>query len=870
MTFINVKYFITATWNPFVIFVSLNIHVIAMSLDICKCSGCYNHVERMPHIAFYHFPKNEHRQQQWVLASGAGRATHNNVICELHFTEDSFKPQCPGQKRVLKTTAVPNSRLTSDQQAQPMPAKRRREEEADSPPGIVDCPERLCQKKIAILQKQVNDLEERNRILQQDLTMRGMTETARSRNLRELRIKRMEKQLEQKNKDLVCHQSIIKRYEGCFTVGQNHSIKTGKRPKEWVDEDVSWAMTLYMASNRAYNLIRTKMPLPCRSTIKERASRIRIEPGFLRPILPLLEKMTDPIERVCIASFDEMKVKEKMEFDFFKKRVVPIAKYVQVMLLHGFYKDWKHVVYYEFDQPMTPHIFLGLIGRIEEAGLVPVAAVSDLGTSNQKLRRLLGVTQEFPCILTPNGNNLTFFADVPHLLKIVRGHFLHYGFQYGQETITVDAVRVLHAVQQKSELKYAPNLRAEHLQVKGPRAQKVKLAAQLLSNKVASGIRELCTTDAFRGIMPRNSNVSADFIDCVNQWFDLFNVSRAHMDSRPTRRGFGLNIEEQEKVLDAMAMFISGIRSLKHGKWLPFQSAILANNNALKIFYAQMKTDYGMVYVITRRLNQDPLELFFGIIRCKGGGLYDHPTALTFMYRLRASILGNCLSNRVYFYVINFLIISIGRRDANQQLANYSNIEQCEDSTGYGKWEIAYESMDGDNGDGQNYLPPYCCEEYNCNLNEAVVGVPVLQYIGGFIMKKLDINCEGGHSKWISGVSKGGLKTPNNEFNRRITQLEDVFLQLNRCKGIYGGPDFECIHLKASEHVQMDISIKKLFFKVRLFARIRHINDEYAREKAIKAQMTRERNKKRAAEEAFDPLDIEDQHLSKKYMRMTT
>lgn len=102
---------------------------------------------------------------------------------------------------------------------------------------------------------------------------------------------------------------------------------------------------------------------------------------------------------MCIAAFDEMKVKEKMEFDFFKKKVVPIAKYVQVMLIHGFYSDWKQVVYYEFDQPMTPHIFMGLIGRLEEAGLTRVATVSDLGSSNQKLRRLLGVPPSFHAFL---------------------------------------------------------------------------------------------------------------------------------------------------------------------------------------------------------------------------------------------------------------------------------------------------------------------------------------------------------------------------------------------------------------------------------------------------------------------------------------
>lgn len=189
-------------------------------------------------------------------------------------------------------------------------------------------------------------------------------------------------------------------------------------------------------------------------------------------------------------------------------------------------------------------------------------------------------------------------------------------------------------------------------------------------------------------------------------------------------------------------------------------------------------------------------------------------------------------------------------------MANYSNIEQTGSNTGYGKWEMAYEPLDEDN---QNYIPPECCEDYSCNKNESVVGVPVLQYIGGFIMKKLNICC-----------SKGGLKVPNNDFNSRIAQLEEVFRQLNRCKGIYGGPDFESIHLKASEHVQFEISIKKLFFKVRLFARIRHINDEYTKEKASKAQKTRDMNKKKAAETAFDPLEVEDQHLSKKYLRMTT
>lgn len=55
--------------------------------------------------------------------------------------------------------------------------------------------------------------------------------------------------------------------------------------------------------------------------------------------------------------------------------------------------------------------------------------------------------------------------------------------------------------------------------------------------------------------------------------------------------------------------------------------------------------------------------------------------------------------------MVNVLIVSIGRRDATQQLANYSNIEQTGSNTRYAKWEMTYEPLENDE-DNQNYLPP--------------------------------------------------------------------------------------------------------------------------------------------------------------------
>lgn len=73
-----------------------------------------------------------------------------------------------------------------------------------------------------------------------------------------------------------------------------------------------------------------------------------------------------------------------------------------------------------------------------------------------------------------------------------------------------------------------------------------------------------------------------------------------------------------------------------------------------------LSAKYGVSHVLTKYLNLDPIERFFGTIRYKEGGLYDHPTPLTFKYRLRNSILGNLNANinGTIWYLINYISLS--------------------------------------------------------------------------------------------------------------------------------------------------------------------------------------------------------------------
>ena len=76
---------------------------------------------------------------------------------------------------------------------------------------------------------------------------------------------------------------------------------------------------------------------------------------------------------------------------------------------------------------------------------------------------------------------------------------------------------------------------------------------------------------------------------------------------------------------------------------MTFQKGIIQTNNALNCYLRKK-----ILHLITRRRKQDVLQQFFGQIRSKRG-LYDHPDALDFRYRLSNFILGRnegCISEK--------------------------------------------------------------------------------------------------------------------------------------------------------------------------------------------------------------------------------
>ncbi len=68
---------------------------------------------------------------------------------------------------------------------------------------------------------------------------------------------------------------------------------------------------------------------------------------------------------------------------------------------------------------------------------------------------------------------------------------------------------------------------------------------------------------------------------------------------------YGINLDEQNHILNLMDNFISTMRV--HGKkqLMTFQKGILISNLSLRNLYKDLKDYIGIEYIITRRHNQD-------------------------------------------------------------------------------------------------------------------------------------------------------------------------------------------------------------------------------------------------------------------------
>lgn len=127
---------------------------------------------------------------------------------------------------------------------------------------------------------------------------------------------------------------------------------------------------------------------------------------------------------------------------------------------------------------------------------------------------------------------------------------------------------------------------------------------------------------------------TADFIHKMNDLFDCFNSSSL-ISTVPLKSALRESDPDRIQYLQDTLKWLNSVKS-KSGKDLPCLEGWKQNVRALLLLFEDFQRAGGK-FLMTRRLNQDCLEHFFGVIRGKGGHR-DNPDAHTFRMDYRQAV----------------------------------------------------------------------------------------------------------------------------------------------------------------------------------------------------------------------------------------
>ena len=420
----------------------------------------------------------------------------------------------------------------------------------------------------------------------------------------------------------------------------------------------------------------------------------------------------------------------------------------------------------------------------------------------------MGVTEDRPYFEMHGKQYFTIF-DPPHLLKSVRNNLMKYSFSFDNKTALWSDVKAFFDKEQKLAIRTAPKLTPKHINPPQFAKMKVKLATQVFSHSVSAGI---ATYVALCGL-PSRAVGTAELLSKFDKIFDCCN-SLSFKDSKIARQPLtassphlqemqeGFNFGKSIKVLNSSTGddHTSKLRCLKG--WCITLRAISG-------IWEKLKTEHEISFLVTRQLNQDPLENFFGSIRQQGGNS-DNPTPIQFKSAYRK------------LFHTNLLTVSSANceHDENEPLAQLSDIQELPEIPREGPGPLKIVSTDYSSEHIENrvfkdnamayvagYLLRKTFEQHKCEKCAILADENGIQDKSTFLMFKA----------YDSDSTFSGLVVPSDEMFAYANQLENAFLQyfskIKKTKGI--GKEITEILGKISLNVPCE-SFNKMFL-IRLF-----------------------------------------------------
>lgn len=433
-----------------------------------------------------------------------------------------------------------------------------------------------------------------------------------------------------------------------FIMSQIRNAQRKSAAKRWTIRDKSFALSLFHSSPKTYRLLRTTLDLPAPQTLRRVMRNVAVFPGFNMNILKALEKKlanASPKSKLVSIVIDEMAIKQGVTLDRGRdllegfaetpERENVLANHALVFMVRGLSEKWKQPIgYFTSSGPMKgsemKNLLFDCIEKIEAIGLTPKVVICDQGTNNQNLfRKQLGVTNKRPYFLH-KGNRVYAMYDPPHLVKSIRNIFKKHGYTYKKKKILWRHIRNFYNEDVKRDLRFAPKVKLKHMTLPPFKSLRVRLATQVLSHTVASGMKHMIANK----VLPRDADDTADFVEAMDRLFNCFNSKTLHTNKEASLNG-AISAESQHVLyLKDMRTYMKMLKSNGKVQVPPCISGWQLTITALLKLWDELRDHHDFKFLLTNRLNQDCLENLFSIIRAKGAQR-DNPDAAQFRAAFR-------------------------------------------------------------------------------------------------------------------------------------------------------------------------------------------------------------------------------------------
>lgn len=494
-----------------------------------------------------------------------------------------------------------------------------------------------------------------------------------------------------------------------------------------------------------------------------------------------------------------------------------VATAALVFMARGIKENWKQPLGYVLVNESCPSDLIKdklfeIIDELTSMGLLVETILSDLGSNFQKLLRELNVTPTTPWILH-NGKKIIYLFDPPHLIKAVRNNLLKHDFHFDGKVASWDDIKTVYHRDKQQSLRCCPKLTQKHISPNGFTKMKVKYATQVMSHTVGS---TLCMYIAL-GALPPSAVGTAELIANMDNIFDCLNSSS--LNSTKIYKKALSEDSAHHKFIDDMLPFIQSIKVKEDvtNKLRCLKGLQLTLNGVLALWDTLHK-DYGLDFLLTRRLNQDPLENFFGLIRQQGGNC-DNPTPLQFTRAFRK------------LFVDNFLTPLLSGNCAED----------------FDAYLVKSHTTKSDTPAAQDQpIPPHSTVEdtdYNTNeVGQNLVSINAVTYVSGYLLKK----CLTKHPcdmcrrtctttsiddssqlfcmfKSFEGIDNGGgLTVPQDMFVQHVTQMEDIFInEFNKSIHRKNIGSYLCAQMPALPKTYLKCQNFPVTYMIKLFVKMR-------------------------------------------------